>query len=195
MNSVQSSKKSLLKDSEALTETEPIQILFPLNLSSGRYDLPQNREENIIQSLPMDDIKVFLQNVSTKTDNFKTMKPGFIAKRILIFVIIFTLLFGLIIGAGTTIFIDSPDKSSPLVLGLISLSILLCILFFIILISCNILIHVRNKNIHKRIQEVIKEENPKFEIMGLNWKMPNDHYNWIELWIEKKVNIKSTMIL
>jgi len=86
--------------------------------------------------------------------------------------------------------------SSPqLTLILISLCILIPLVFFIVLIACNVRINSRNKEVRGKIQQVVDEENGNIKSLGMRWALPKGHFNWMELWIEQKINPKNTVIL
>jgi len=170
-------------------------IIFPLNLSKGLYDLSEYAPEMTNHQLSKDDIENLFVKIYERTENFKTVKPGYAAKKIFIFLAIFILLFAASLGAGITVYLRVKNPSENLMLALISLSIFISLVFFIVLITCNVMINSRNKNTRRKIEEVLQEENINADERDLRWKLPKGHYNWIELWNEPKSCPKKTSVL
>jgi len=173
----------------------PERIIFPLNLQKGLYDLSEYSPEMTNHQLSKGDIEEFFVKIYEKTENFKTVKPSYAAKKIMIFMGIFILLFAASLGAGITVYLKVKNPSENLMLALIALSIVISLIFFIVLVSCNVMINSRNKNTRKNIEEILQEENGKSDERSLQWKLPKGHYNWIELWNEPRSVPKRTSVL
>jgi len=178
-----------------LTISETDRITFPLNLSLGAYDLSEYTSDQTNNLLSKDEVEEFFVTIYQITEHFKTVKPGYTIKRISIFLGIFILLFGGTFGAAFFLLSEDQTISEVLSLILISMSIFITLLFFIILVACNILANNRCKKIRKKIQKIIDQNNPPMKEKGLKWALPKDHFNWMELWIEKKISPKKTSVL
>lgn len=157
---------------------------MPFKWNNYKYDTSVYAPMMTGNRLSPQDVQAFLDRLEKAADNYKQMKWTCMStiKLLIAIAVVMGLFIASIMYMATTSQTNNERKVFKGIGG-----VFLCTFLYIFLI----LRYVRNrvatvKRIRDKMNQVIVESNSFYEAMGLRWRLPPDHFRWIELWLDFK---------